>query len=240
MYYFSPNHEELSSKRFSENSISPLPVLKPNHSDTSGLQWTPPPYKEIYQGTDFGFTKPILVISNKYNSEWEHAPINYFDLDMLENMIELLKDRYQIIYNRYTVEDDNSHVFELGDFDFIRMRFKDVVLMQDLLSEHPHWSFNQLQLRVYAECSHFISVQGGASILCSYFGGKNLIYAKKGYEICSGEYENLYPLLSSASIFRVKPGREIEYLKQGKLSIPYTKESINNCFIRLAESIFNN
>lgn len=239
LYYFSGHHEELDLKRMPEKNTSPLPVLKPNHSDVKGLQWEPPPYKTVYQGANFGFQKPPLIISNKYNSEWDHAPVNYFDLDMLENMIEILRDHYQIIYNRYTVEDDNSKVFELGDFDFIRMKFKDVLFMNDLSVRFPEWSINELQLRVYAECENFISVQGGASILCSYFGGKNLIYARKGIELISDEFTVLYPLLSGAEVlFAPYKKEDLKYHQNSKLSIPQIPHDIRQNFISILKDRF--
>lgn len=45
---------------------------------------------------------------------------------------------------------------------------------------------------VHAECDKLISVQGGSSILASYFAGINIIYAKAGREVENPDKEYFY------------------------------------------------
>jgi hypothetical protein len=61
-------------------------------------------------------------------------------------------------------------------------------------------NFNHLQLMVYANCNHFISVHGGTSALASYFGGVNVILSKSGIEHYFKEFETIFPALSGAKI----------------------------------------
>lgn len=57
-------------------------------------------------------------------------------------------------------------------------------------------------MMIYANCDNFISVQGGSSVFTSYFGGKNIIFAKKGGELKHNSY-NGYNKFSGSQIFHV-------------------------------------
>jgi hypothetical protein len=69
---------------------------------------------------------------------------------------------------------------ELDDIDAVKSAFPDVVTIQELHAAHAELTFNELQLRVFAGCGRFVSVVGGASYLASYFGGTNVVYARRG------------------------------------------------------------
>jgi hypothetical protein len=60
-------------------------------------------------------------------------------------------------------------------------------------------TFNTFQMAVLAGAKLFVSVQGGTSILSSYFGGTNLILAKRGQELGCKSY-SWYPHLSGCKI----------------------------------------
>ena len=55
---------------------------------------------------------------------------------------------------------------------------------------------------LYANCNLFVTVQGGSSILGSYFGGVNIIYAVGGHEVNPkiDSYRNWYHEFSGAKI----------------------------------------
>ena len=53
---------------------------------------------------------------------------------------------------------------------------------------------------LHANSAHFISVQGGNSVIASYFGGTNIIFCKRGTELVRSEYRLLYPKFSNAKI----------------------------------------
>lgn len=160
-----------------------------------------PPYKSLYKNNKFVFEKPICLISNKFNEEWGGGPINYIDLNTLGSLFDLLKDDYQIIYNRpniFNIVGDDSRIHVLGDYDFIRFKYgSKVILIQDLLTKDI--SYNNLQMMLFANTDKFISVQGGTSVLSSYFGGTNIVYAKTGPEL-EGAYDTWYRDLSGCDI----------------------------------------
>jgi hypothetical protein len=160
---------------------------------------------------------------------------------MLGFIHEQFSKKYQIIYSRYTLQDDNSVVYDLGDFEFIKRNFRDTILMQDLVAQKGI-SWNELQMRLYANCERFISVQGGPAVISSYFGGDNCIYIRKGFELTSGEYEKVYPLLSGCRTRRVPHRKEDLATEETRfiraLKVPLIRPSIEEPFKELLKSIF--
>jgi hypothetical protein len=190
--------------------------------------WRPPPYKAIFRNPQFVFDKEILVIQNKYATEpWKHKsatgtpverPYVFIPLDVLDRLFGTLKERYQIIYNRYTETIDASLVQDLGDFDLISEKYPDVLTIQDLARKH-RLDHDETQLMVYANTDRFVGVQGGGGLLMHYFGGRAVIFHRLPAgiydEIISGRvnfkgqmelqrgrnfYETLFPVLSGQII----------------------------------------
>jgi hypothetical protein len=214
-YFFSENHRELSKKRdWLNNSIS-YEIPNMAHSNSfSYKKWAKVPLKEYYKNEHFIFDKPLLIIANKYNIEWQNNPINFLDISTLDRIIKTYKSKYQIIYNRplpAQIVLDESEILDLGEHDWMKSTHPEVILMNDLLVQHHTIvkNFNHLQLLVYANCSKFISVHGGTGTLASYFGGTNIIYSKKGLEHIFNEFNTIFPMLSGAIIFHAKTETEL-------------------------------
>ena len=115
----------------------------------------------------------------------------------------MFRHHYQVIYNHLTQDmgyDDHAQSLDLGEFEMIENEFPEVVTIQQLLKENSDLTYNGLQLRIYANCEKFITVQGGSSILASFFGGQNIIYARKGQELECGSYWNWYHKISGSKI----------------------------------------
>ena len=199
-YYFSKTHIVNRDTRYSGNIwTADIPNVHVSEFTGEGI-WAAPPYKEHYKNTEHVYDKPILVIANKYNVEWNRVPVNFIGIPNLLNIISRLHDKYQIFYNRMipdNVMDDQRHM-DLGEHQFIRRLFPDVKFLHELPGD-----YNLNQLQVYANCERFISVQGGNSILASYFGGTNIVYAIKGNELNGGFYNKLNAL-SGCDVIHVK------------------------------------
>jgi hypothetical protein len=182
LYYFSPRHYEC----FSNRMFLPLrgyPIEDIHVADLDLSQWIAPPYKEIYKNSHFVWDKEIVVLFNKYNSEWNGPPITFLDKEILGELIFSLENRFQVVYVRPTAKeilDDTSMNYDLNEYAYIREKFPNTILIQDLHRRYPELTYNALQMRLFSNCDSFVSVQGGAAILCSYFGGTNVIYARKG------------------------------------------------------------
>jgi hypothetical protein len=207
LYYFSENHEERDTQRSRYNMPEALQAEIPNiYIYLESLDWSrfkAPPYKEKFKNEQFYFDKPILVISNKYNVEWSDKPYNYLDIPTLRRLFRLLRQDYQVIYNRMTKEmgyDDHAESLDLGEFEMIENEFPEVLTIQQLLKENPYLTYNGLQLRLYTNCEKFISVQGGSSVLASFFGGQNIIYTVKGQELECGSYWKWYYKISGCKV----------------------------------------
>ncbi|WP_073040578.1 hypothetical protein [Cnuella takakiae] len=208
LYFFSPEHLERFDKRTLSGTTSAFHIPNMTHSNRySYRKWRQVPLKKQYANNIFVFEKPVLVIANKYNKEWSLPPINYFDPAILKEIITLCQDKFQIIYNRPLpkhIVEDNSEIFDLQEHEWIRQSFPGVILLDDLYHKHSEQvnSFNHLQLMVYANTNHFISVHGGTAALASYFGGTNIILSNPNYgrETLLGEYKTIFPRLSGARI----------------------------------------
>ncbi len=189
MYYFSDSHHELyDTRRYVEPHV-PNPNINRTHMDYT--EWSPPPYKEHFGGFDFGITKPLLIVHNKYNEEWGGRPVHFLDTQILEKIFIKFSEKFQIIYSRppnSIMVSDHSGVYDLEGETTICEKY-DVIESSKLFQKYQKdfTDFNHFQLCLHAQCGHFISVQGGSSYLASYFGGTNIVYAKQGRE---NDYES--------------------------------------------------
>lgn len=209
-YFFSENHEERFTMRDYVHYMFDFTIPNMTHSNSvSYRKWKQVPLKQHYANEIFKFEKPVLIIANKYNIEWDEAPLNFLEIPMLQRIIEATKDTYQIIYNRPQPEHivaDNSEILELNELDWLREMYPEVLLMQDIYTVHKEKvnNFNHLQLMIYANATNFISVHGGTAALASYFEGTNIIFSKSGVEHLFGEFETIFPSLSGANILVAK------------------------------------
>jgi hypothetical protein len=210
LYYFSKDHtEKYTTRDYKIYDNIPNKNLHTKNFDYS--MYLPPPYKEVFKNDEFFYDKPLLIIQNKYNKEWNQSPINFIDLKTLDTIFSICKDKYTIIYNRPQAKNiigDNSDVYDLNESDIIR---KHGVIEANVLYEkyREKYNFNHFQLLLHANCDHFISVQGGTSVICSYFGGTNIIFAKRGGEVTNGLYKTLFTKLSNATIFETNNYTEL-------------------------------
>lgn len=228
LYFFSPNHEENFDERSNEGNYNfEIPRILYSH-DYDMNKWAQVPMKETYRNNIYVYNKPILVIANRYNMEWDDAPVSFFSIPVLDTMIKKLKNKFTIIYNRprpQNIANDDSIIYDLHEFEWIRNEHPDVILMEDLFKENKVKAnnFNHLQLMVYANASHFISTHGGTGTLASYFGGINIILSKKGPEHHFKCYTRLYPKLSGAAVYHAITDEQLvelidHHLLRGKYS----------------------
>ena len=215
MYFFSDQHSEVYDVRTNEGNYNyETPRILYSHNYNM-KKWEKVPYKAHFKNDVYVFDKPALVIANRYNTEWEGPPISFYSIEMLEYMIEKLKDKYTIVYNRprpQNITSDTSDVSELNEYDFIREKYPEVVLMEDLFEENKIKAnnYNHFQMLVYANASKFISIHGGTAALASCFEGSNIILSKQGPEHHFGCFQKLFPKLSGAKIYHAKNNEEVK------------------------------
>jgi hypothetical protein len=216
-YFFSPDHRELYQKRVWQAGYDYFEVPNMTHSPTYDFsKWVRVPLKQHYQNSVFVYDKPLLIIANKYNIEWDKPPVNFLDIPALDRIISTHKTDYQIVYNRplpTQIVGDNSETLDLHEHDWLRKHHPDVLLMNDLYDQYRHRvsNFNHLQLMVYANAERFISMHGGTAALASYFGGTNIILSHPGggLEHDFNEYATIFPALSGATILHARSVDEV-------------------------------
>ena len=203
-YFFSPRHEEREVPR-RYKSLRDFPVYEVHTPSLDRWRWTPPPLREVYANQRFRWPKPPLIISNKYSREWNGGPVNYLDLPALRGLLDLLQEHYTILYNRPgagEIVPDQQESLALGDDELLAREYPRVIRFSNLWRENRDLTFNTLQCMVYAGCQHFISVQGGPSVLASYFGGRNIIFVRQGPELENGAY-HWFDQLAGCRVFPV-------------------------------------
>ncbi|MAE85971.1 MAG: hypothetical protein CMB80_24755, partial [Flammeovirgaceae bacterium] len=149
-------------------------------------------------------------VCNKYKDDGRN-PIG-LDAEFLSNLFDKLVPHYTVIYNRplhKNITHDESGQIKIGDFNLIKNNFPQVIDINHLHSQNTDLSFNTMQMMLLANADHFISCQGGSSILCSYFGGTNIIYAYEGKELDVGSYKRWYHQLSGAKVMHASTTKEI-------------------------------
>ncbi len=216
-YFFSPNHVERYTYRDWRTAYERYDVPNMPHSPTFGFgKWAQVPLKSHYRNDWFVYKNPILIIANKYNVEWDNPPINFLDLPTLDQLINTLGSRFQLIYNRplpARIVGDNSETLDLHEHDWLRQNHPEVLLMEDIYAQNQHRinSFNHLQLMVYANAERFISMHGGTAALASYFGGINIIlsYPGSSLEAEFNEYATIFPAVSGATILHARSRSEV-------------------------------
>jgi len=215
LYFFSPDHEEAFETRSNEGNYNfemPRILYSQNYNMS---KWAPVPLKERYKNDVYVFEKPILIIANRYNMEWDGPPISFFSIEIIEYIISKFKSNYTIIYNRPKPQNitlDNSDIYDMNDYEWLAENHPEVILLEDLFQENKAkaTNFNHLQMMVYANAERFFSIHGGTATLASYFGGKNMILSKQGPEHHFRCYQKLYPKFSGAEIYHAKNDEEIK------------------------------
>jgi len=220
LYFFSPHHEEAFDIRTTEGNYNfETPRILYSH-DYDIWKWEPVPLKKTYANEIYIYDKPILIIANRYNMEWDGPPVSFLSIPVLDFIIGRLKKDYTIIYNRPNPKNitmDNSDIYDLNEFEWLAKDHPEVILMEDLFKENKANAnnFNHLQLMVYANANHFISTHGGTASLASYFGGINLILSVKGGEHHFGCFHTIFPKLSGAKILHAKNDDEVhDYVEE--------------------------
>jgi hypothetical protein len=216
-YWFSKNHtDDLQCKRLggstyylavrattNEGPKKPITCFADILGGKPPPAWRPAPYLQHYLGKPI-LTSPKnfmnapyqLVVINKYNKEWNGAPVNFLDYSIISTVFELFKSTCgkdaRILYS-HTVqgkapgESDEGIAFDLNDgaghtdFDLVESQAH-VETIQAVQAAHPDLSSNEVKLRAMTRTQCYLSVQGGSGVPAFYFGGKNIVWHKQGLE----------------------------------------------------------
>jgi len=158
-------------------------------------KWELPDYNEHFKDNELTLDKPTIMICNRYN--WEHGqpPTGYFDINCLYNIFNYLTERgYDIIYKRpkntefpldqneaYTLNNQETltaNVEQLGiinDFELTKY-YDNVYLLDDIVNNNPNLSYNQTQLKLFANVDGFITMGGGSTLFPCFFQKPTVAY----------------------------------------------------------------
>eukprot|EP00271_Cylindrocystis_brebissonii_P000730 TRINITY_DN1095_c0_g1_i1.p1 TRINITY_DN1095_c0_g1~~TRINITY_DN1095_c0_g1_i1.p1 ORF type:complete len:443 (-),score=38.72 TRINITY_DN1095_c0_g1_i1:138-1466(-) len=220
LYWFSERHEHVEgcARDDYKNQVAPYGWTGGLHKSRIPPQWYPPPLAAHFREWGKLWKIPphskLIIISNKLSNEWFKGPINIIDIPTLKQTIQsYIEADFYVIYNRAgnAVPEDKWQLadnpgFRLDDYKVIRkLRLQEpyrsrLRLVQDIAEEYPDLSFNEVQFRLMARSKCFISVQGGNSIVSSYFGGTNIIFARRGFELDFKAYYKTYYRLAGTSV----------------------------------------
>ena len=269
-YFFTDKVEERYTKRSIDNStngVQNLPNSWIHHNalaltgkdyselteqqryDVNGCldysQWIAPDFKTKNYDDSLQLPENYIIISNRYNLEHGAAPVGYFDIESLYNIITYLtKNGYAVIYKRPKntefATDPNelvnidimANVKDIGiitDYQLIEM-LDNAYLFDDIQKNIPG-TYNETQLKIYARSSGFISMGGGSSILCSYFNMPVVIYVNTSGDIRPGYFDgdSYFNKLSNAMIYPVIDKKD-DILSRGYHDYAKLYKTIHNVF----------
>tara|TARA_R110001583_G_scaffold90811_1_gene232815 strand:+ start:12773 stop:13708 length:936 start_codon:yes stop_codon:yes gene_type:complete len=203
-------------------------------------KWTPPPLHEVYYDNTLDLPKKYIVVSNAYNLEHNQSPLQYFDIESLYNIFNILTDKgYNIIYkrpkniefaidpNEWQGKDIKANVEGIGEItDFQLTNHYDNIMLLDDVVNKIGGSYNEAQLKIFARAEGFIARGGGSSILCSYFKKPVIIYVCTSGDIRPGYFDkntyfqkisnnNVHAVIDPLSIIKERGYRDYSevYLK---------------------------
>ena len=158
-------------------------------------EWELPNYNEYYKNDEIVFDKPVVVISNRYNWEHGHQPVGYFDIKCLSEMFHYLTEKgYIVIYkrpkntefpidqnevatlmNRYELTANVEGIGEISDYELTNY-YEDVHLFDDIVAKYPQYTYNEVQLKLFANTDGFIGMGGGSTLLLCLFQKPTISY----------------------------------------------------------------
>jgi hypothetical protein len=133
--------------------------------------------------------KPILIIHNKYNLEWDLGPVNHIPLESLDHLFGKLTPKYTIVYIRHSADPgpgyskDHNIPLPFGDRQILQ-RYPTVLNFEDLYrTEGTSYDLNTFKNAIYSRCYHYITSQGGGAHHIAFFSGSLMaIFHRAGHE----------------------------------------------------------
>jgi len=145
--------------------------------------------------------RPLVFIQNKYCVEWDREPINFLDLDTLNEIFKITKNRFDVIYSRQGSARDQSKLgiaidhnkeIQFNDLDLCG-KFNHVRVLERIRSFR---SYNSNKLKFINQANLLVGVQGGSNSPWAYFNKNAVILHREGRET-EHSYENgFYKYLS--------------------------------------------
>ena len=172
-------------------------------------KWKVPDFTKQYKNNRFLFKKPFIVVSNRYN--WEHGtkPVGYFDIKCLYEIFNYLTEKdYMVIYKRpkntefppdqnematlHNKEILSANVDGIGEITDHELTnyYEDVILFDDIVKENSDLTYNEVQLKLFANADKFIAMSGGSTLLLNLFKKPTITYLYNSSDLRENFWES--------------------------------------------------
>ena len=219
------NAESVTGKDYSE-------LTEQQQNDVNGVldysEWIPPPYTEKYKTDEFKFEKPVIVVNNNYNIEYGKPiteSLRFFDIKTLYDIFSYLTENgYTVVYKRpdnteFTLDQNEMSTLDsklsltadvagvgiISDYDLCEYFDGNVINMNKMKKDYPHYDYNEFQLKLFSSAEGFVTTNGGGGILCSYFKKPVVMYIPHGKELRTNYVTNKDSYLNKLSENNIHP-----------------------------------
>lgn len=205
-FYFFLAPDQLILRSNKRHPVKPFPDYFPHRDDfwatRTGMEWTPD-YRAHYAGR-VASTKPICIVHNKYTTEWRGDPVNFFELDVLDALLDGLKRDFHVFYFEAAraafvgigYSADSQSFIPYDDLSVAR-NHPEVTVFGDAALESGK-SYNQFKLELFSNAWHFMTVQGGNAHLCALFPGSLCaVLHRAGREADHGYHAGTFQFLAN-------------------------------------------
>ena len=172
-------------------------------------KWKVPDFTKQYKNNRFLFNKPFIVVSNRYN--WEHGtkPVGYFDIKCLYEIFNYLTEKgYLVIYKRpkntefppdqnematlHNKEILSANVDGIGEITDHELTnyYEDVILFDDIVKENGDLTYNEVQLKLFANADKFVAMSGGSTWLLNLFKKPTITYLYNSSDLRENFWES--------------------------------------------------
>ena len=200
-YYYFLGRQKIIERKENRFWIPPAERWWPNSNEhhrfpTSGEVY--PSFERSLKGSQ------ILFIQNKFCVEWDEGPINFLSLDLLHQIFEKTKGKFNVVYSRQGILSNESALGISIDHNQ-ELNFADL----ELCTNYPHVKvlekrrfgdlrpYNSRKLYWINKAFLLAGVQGGSNYPWAYLKKDALILHKQGRETEFSYEQGFYRYLSN-------------------------------------------
>lgn len=203
--------------------------------------YDPPPYHDVFSVFRIPSNKPIVLVQNKFNSEWGGPPVNFFSQEELLDMVKELRTHFTVVYIRtngfrgpgYSHDMNEEQSFMMQEKHALIQTYPDVVIMEDLLNHYrERYDFNTLKCILQCNAVATISTIGGFNYFDAYFPSKHIIYKKDcppqyNQSFYQNQHDMLCPGKSSMISYASNFPEVMQYVQELKEAYPRVSVTLN-------------
>ena len=132
---------------------------------------------------------------------------------------EFAPDQNELIslQQQISLKADVTDIGEITDYQLCEYYDGKVKNLNNLKKQYPEYSYNEFQLRLFANASGFITPNGGGGILCGYFSEPVVMHVTAGKELRTNyltNKESYFNKLSNNTLYPViDPDNKSKYSK---------------------------